>query len=304
MNPQRGDTDAVQIDRSLVLRLFAQAQGERWGLSLAQFAAAVEASASHGFGGRVPTPAELARYLETLHLEDLAVACACAAGHDSAWDHFVREHRPALYRAAEAIDRSGGARELADSLYGDLFGLTGRPADRRSLFRYFHGRSSLTTWLRAVLAQRHCDRCRAARRLDPLPDDESRAAIASPIGTVDPNRSRFIAAIRQALGSAVAGLAPRDRLRLGCYYAENLTLAEIGRLLGEHEATASRHLARSRREVRAGMEAELRRTHRFGADEIVECFESVMSDSGSLDLAEMLGSTSGRKIDAPDRSQG
>src|SRR6188768_3656187 len=122
MHPQRGDTDAVQIDRSLVLRLFAQAQGERWGLSPAEFAAALETSASHGFGGRAPTPGELARYLEALHLEDLAISCACAAGHDRAWDHFVREQRPALYRAAEAIDRSGGARELADSLYGDLFG--------------------------------------------------------------------------------------------------------------------------------------------------------------------------------------
>ena len=40
-------------------------------------------------------------------------------------------------------------------------------------------------------------------------------------------------------------LAPRDRLRLAYYYVEELTLAEIGKLLGEHEATVSRKLERT-----------------------------------------------------------
>ena len=33
------------------------------------------------------------------------------------------EYRPILYRAADALDPSGGARDLADSLYADLYGL-------------------------------------------------------------------------------------------------------------------------------------------------------------------------------------
>jgi len=304
MRPTRGDTDTVPIDQPTVLRLLARAHGERWGVSAETFADALERSAAHGLADKVATERDRARYLDSLNLEDLALACGCATGDERAWDHFVREHRPTLYRAAEAIDHSGGARELADSLYGDLFGLPGRSAERRSLFRYFHGRSSLATWLRAVLAQRHCDRLRTGRRLDPLPDDESPAAIPSPARSEDPRRGRFVDAIRQSLGVAIAALASRDRLRLGCYYAENLTLAEIGRLLGEHEATASRHLARTRRDVRAAIEAELRQTHGFGDEEIVQCFESVMSDSGSLDLTEMLGAAAGRKIDVPDRSEG
>ncbi len=58
-------------------------------------------------------------------------------------------------------------------LYADLFGLRDRDRERQSLFRYYHGRSSLTTWLRAVLAQRHVDRLRASRRTEPLPDEDS-----------------------------------------------------------------------------------------------------------------------------------
>ena len=46
--------------------------------------------------------------------------------------------RPVLYRAADAIDATGNARELADSLYADLYGLAEKGGKRQSLFRYFH----------------------------------------------------------------------------------------------------------------------------------------------------------------------
>ena len=69
-----------------------------------------------------------------------------------------------------------------------------RDGARQSLFRYFHGRSKLSTWLRAVLAQRHIDRLRAGRKLDPLPDDQDTlppGATATPIGdTMDPEHER------------------------------------------------------------------------------------------------------------------
>src|SRR6185437_4123563 len=126
------------------------------------------------------------------------------------WEHFMREQRPILYRSAGAIDSAGG-RELADSLYADLYGIADRGGTRRSLFRHFHGRSSLATWLRAVLAQRHVDRIRATRRLEPLPDDESPGAIASRQEPVDPERRRYLALVERALTQAVAGLAARDR---------------------------------------------------------------------------------------------
>ncbi len=90
----------------------------------------------------------------------------------------MREYRPVLYRSADAIDPGGGARELADSIYADLFGLQERDGERRSLFRYFHGRSSLATWLRAVLAQRLVDRVRSTRRLTPLDSAAKRTSAA------------------------------------------------------------------------------------------------------------------------------
>src|ERR1043165_6685404 len=113
------------------------------------------------------------------------LARRCAAVDERALERFVLEYRPVLYRAADALDPSGGARDLADSIYADLYS--------KSLFRYFQGRSSLATWLRAVLTQRYVDRVRAQKRLQPLPDDDETLAPSAAITTTpDPERARDV----------------------------------------------------------------------------------------------------------------
>lgn len=296
----------MPIDATLAKRLYLKAHAERWRVPLEQFAEALERSA------------ERSADLAGLHLEDLALACGCAAGDEAAWEHFIREHRPVLYRAADALDPSGGARDLADGIYGELF--------ERSLFRYFHGRSSLTTWLRAVLSQRHVDRLRAGRRLEPLPDDEFSAsggpanrrrqgyggppklyaeAKAGPYEggayAIEHEQQRCRELLQDALTRAVAELPPRDRLRLACYYAQELTLAETGKLLDEHEATCSRHLARTRKALRQEVERQLRDQNALSEAEIAECFTAVSQDPGELDLRQLLH-TDERKESQHDRS--
>ena len=292
----------MPIDEKLVERLYLKANGERWHVSKRRFAEALESSAQRAAGPDQP-PRDLERYLSTLHVEDLALACACADGDEAAWEHFVLQQRPLLYRAADALDAGGGARDLADALYADLFGLRQRAGGRQSLFRYFHGRSSLTTWLRAVLAQRHVDRLRSNRRVEALPDEDSSDALPAPQRTIDPDRHRYVELIRYALKRAVANLAARDRLRLACYYAQQLTLAETGRILGEHEATSSRQLARTRRVIRDDVEHQLRVERGLSDAEVSQCFECVTEDAGPLDLQSMLEVGSGRKESALDRSR-
>jgi RNA polymerase sigma factor (sigma-70 family) len=204
--------------------------------------------------------------------DDVALARACADGSAEAWDRFVLEYRPRLYAAARAIAGPDRGRELADSLYAELFGLETRGGKRRSLFTYYQGRSSLMTWLRAVLAQRHVDALRAEARTRPL-DDASTAALAAP--DPDPHASRRQAALNVAIREAVEALDPADRLRLAWYYAHDLTLAEIARLSGEHEATASRKLARTRRRIREVVERTLRERFGMSEAEMRECFERV-----------------------------
>jgi RNA polymerase sigma-70 factor len=238
------------------------------------------------------------------YARDLELARQCAAGEEQAWERFILEYRPVLYRAADALDPTGGARDLADSLYADLYGLPHGGSERRSLFRYFQGRSSLATWLRAVLAQRYVDRLRERKRLEPLPDED--APVATPSrpapDAIDPDRPRYLSLLREALSRAVDALVPRDRLRLGCYYLQQLTLAEIGRLLKEHEATVSRQLARTRRALREDVERQLRDGAKLSDPQIAECFAAASDDAGPLDLRQLLGSEAPRKKSASDRS--
>jgi RNA polymerase sigma factor (sigma-70 family) len=297
----RSNVVADLIPDPLVDSLYRQAGADRWALPRPRFVDALTSSAERALAGTSPDARVVARYLESLHLEDVALACACTEGNDSAWDFFVREHRPILYRAADALAPGGAARELADSLYADLYGLGNREASPGSLFRYFHGRSSLATWLRAVLAQRYVDRVRSNRRLDPLPVEDTLPAGAPAEREVSPDRPRFLALITRALTAAVSHLAPRDRLRLGCYYAQELTLAETGRLLREHEATVSRQIARSRAAIRKDVENQLR-SDGLTAAEIAECVASVTEDAGTLDLRSVFGPAAERKKNEENRS--
>ena len=251
-----------------------------WSLSVESFRAALERSVSSRFRGANPSSREINSYLESLNLADLALACACGDGNSGAWEEFIARYRPELYRAARAIAGESAGRELADSLYAELFGLESREGRRRTLFDYFHGRSKLGTWLRAILAQRHVNEIRRTRRTESLDasdgDDDARRAIDPPApveDTSEPERVRYLALLQATLSEALAALEPRDRLRLSYYYLEDLTLAEIGRLLGEHEATVSRKLDRARRDLHRQVDAALRNKKRLSDAQVQLCYE-------------------------------
>jgi len=117
-----------------------------------------------------PARDHLVEYLQTLYLRTWP-CCGLPRRFRIGLGIFCARISFALRAAAGAItkgSRAGAnAQELADSLFAELYGLVDGKRGERSLFRYFHGRSSLKTWLRAVLAQRHVDRLRESRRWNP-----------------------------------------------------------------------------------------------------------------------------------------
>ncbi len=311
--PKRGsDNPSVDLSRpfdgqtSLLEWFYAQSRASRWGVPRERFASVLERSAKKALSPGAVTPQELQEYLAALHLEDLALATACAEGGEEAWEHFFTTYRPYLRVAAAAILRcnagSAEACDLADSLFSELYGLAGGKGAERSLFRYFHGRSSLKTWLRAVLAQRHIDSIRAGRRFEELGKDEAgdggpKTPLGPQLQPIDPHRERYVASFTWALQTALELLEPQEKERLRLYYAEEKTLAEIGRLLGEHESSVSRHLDRVRRDLRQAVEGILRQG--IGAAngsavqsglsdaEIALCFEYSAGDT-PIDLDKLL----------------
>ncbi len=267
----------VSLDAAQTVLRRAAAPAE-WQLTAERVQRTLERSVAHRFANAAPNDARTTQvYLDSLQAVDLALACACSDGNPAAWDFFVAQYRPELYRAARAIAGESAARELADSLYAELYGLRDVAGQRKSLFDYFLGRSKLTTWLHAILAQRHVDGFRRARRtesLDAAAGSTDRASLAAPAQLAsDPERERYLAMLQGVLLAALEKLEARDRLRLAYYYVEGLTLAQIGKLVDEHEATVSRKLQRTRREVRKQVEAALRREKKLSEAQLQLCYE-------------------------------
>jgi RNA polymerase sigma-70 factor, ECF subfamily len=272
----------VSITMAERLLLDAAAPAD-WNLTAEQFQIALERSVARRFSSgsskTTPNSASVEKYLESLRTADLALACACGAGNHAAWEYFVGTYRSQLHRSARSIAGESCGRELADSLFGELFGLRESEGMRRSLFDYFHGRSKLGTWLHAILAQRHVDEIRRTRNMDPLDDrDEGESGASSQKlravgGSPDLERERYLAMMQAAVESALDALEPRDRLRLAYYYVEELTLLEIGKLLGEHEATASRKIERTRLDVRRHVDAALRGGKKLSEAQVRQCYE-------------------------------
>lgn len=279
---------APPVSGAVIDALLARSDAARWHVSREAFAAAVHRAVAAQAGADADT-ARLDQIASTLHAADLALAVACAAGHGAAWDHFVLTYRPELYRAARAMTDDATGRELADSLYADLFGLDTQDGERRSLFRYYHGRAKLTTWLRSVLAQRHVDVVRARRRTTSLDDDAERPAderlAAAPVADPATAASMRLAAL--AVTAALDLLTWDDRRRLACYYVYGLKLLAIGRLFDESEATASRKLERARQTLRTGIEAALAARGMAARD--VDDWAAVARQAWDAALADALG---------------
>jgi len=285
--PSAGPGSLLAGCETLLVSLFTQSGAARWGLSRSQFICGLERSLRKRFQDGAPAPARLEEYLLTLHTEDLALTTACIEGSEAAWEYFVQEYRGYLRAAAGAIAKASryGAnpQELADSLFSDLFGLMDGKRGERSLFRYFHGRSSLKTWLRTVLAQRHVDHIRSRSRLESLDAGDGETPVLPPDRLQiqplqDPHRAHYLSCFTAALQHCLKLLPPGDRERLELYYARQMKLAEIGRQLGEHESSVSRNLDRIRGELRELAERHLRDAYFLSDAEIRQCFEYAAED--------------------------
>lgn len=250
--------------------LYEKSGGERYGLTLQAFGVVLEQVAVK----YVPqaTQQQKLEFWRDLKLEELALARACAAGHDAAWQAFLTRFREKLYDIARGITKEdSSARDLADSLYADLYGTSERDGCRVSRLNFYMGRGSLEGWLRTVLAQEFVNRYRKTKRLVSLEEqaeDGVQFSAAAPAGPTSPLDSRLGAALDEALGQ----LADEDRLVLASYYLDDRTLTEIGRVVGVHESTISRRLEKLlktlRKQVLAGLVS--RGMNRGQAEEALE----------------------------------
>ena len=262
---------AVQsIVNEVLADLYAKSGCEKIGLARESFAAILcEVGSKYATPGT--SESDIRALLLSLRVDELALARACAVGNNSAWEVFLTRYREKLYLCALRIAREdSAARELADTLYADLYGTNLRDGQRVSKLASYTGRGSLEGWLRTVLAQEFVNRYRRTKRLVSL-DEESeegvqfRAPDPEPVAAADQR-------LAQATDEALVALSSADRVVLSAYYLDGRTLAEIARMLGVHESTISRKVDKLAKSLRKQIVAALvrRDMSRREAEEALE----------------------------------
>jgi RNA polymerase sigma-70 factor (ECF subfamily) len=262
---------AVQsVVNELLADLHAKGGCEKIGLTRESFATILcEIGSKHSTAATSET--EVRTFFLTLRIDELALARACAAGNNSAWEIFLTRFREKLYLSALRIAREdSAARELADTLYADLYGTSTRDGQRVSKLASYSGRGSLEGWLRTVVAQEYVNRYRRTKRLVSL-DEESEEGVQFRAPDPEPSPPADLR-LAQATDEALAFLSGEDRMVLSAYYLDGRTLAEIARMLGVHESTISRKLDKLAKSLRKQIVAALvrRGMSRRQAEEALE----------------------------------
>lgn len=246
--------------------------------------------------------AQLREFCFSLKIEELVLARACAAGNERAWETFMLRYRERLYEIGLHITREdSAARDLSDSIYGDLYGAVGKDGRRVSKLASYTGRGSLEGWLRTVMAQEQVNRYRRHKRMVSLDEEtEEGQQFASP----DPEPAHAVdPRLESATDEALASLPADERFILAAYYLDNRTLAEIARMLSVHESTISRKLDRLAKSLRKHILAGLSRRG-MSRRQAEEALEVDVRDLG-LNIRERLAQDSAppafhkKKVEAP-----
>ncbi len=273
-------------------------------------------------------PAVVQKFFDDLRADDMCLVVACERGDEGAWRDLIEEYTPTVRSAARAAcSNETDAEELAGSVWAELYGLrrinthgtdgldgAGRLSGKLA---YYSGCGSLGGWLRAVVAQMNVDRHRRTARfvqteeasdLDRLSNEARKGT-----GGIEDNFSAVAASdpehafeqketgrdLHRALARAIGELSDEDRLLIKLYYYDDLRLREAGAILGVHEATASRRLARAQKELRKETEKILREEFRWTAHETARAFADptlhFAADGTNADLGRALMNESLRR---------
>jgi len=217
--------------------------------------------------------------IRSLNCNDLCMAIACANGDEAAWEDFYREYRGFMISIARSVTQDvTAAEQLADSTFAELYGLRESGGVRVSKFSFYSGRGSLRGWLRAVVFQLSADIYRKTGRFVQTEEAEDMEHLAAAPATqaaieTDMVGEQYHLAVGSSLRKAIDSLEPREKLLLAHYYYDEMTLREIGKLFGVHEATICRWLAKIQKRARKLVEKSLARDHHFNRTQIAEALQ-------------------------------
>jgi RNA polymerase sigma-70 factor (ECF subfamily) len=241
------------------------------------------------WAGHLQGAGDLLGQIDRTHLEDLALALACAEGSPTALERLQSHLLPQALNAVRRIDPSPS---FLDELRQHLLERLLLPRDGQPpRIAEFAAQSSLLHWLRAVALRQALNHRRDARRIPEELAGETLVEIAAPLR--DPQlellKQRHGPAFSQALREGLSALEARERSLLRLHYVDGLSLAQIGAVYQVNKSTISRWLnaAREALLVRLGGALE----DRLGvAPSELESLMRALRSQVELDLSSLLRS--------------
>ena len=165
--------------------------------------------------------------------DDAALVRRCLADEGDAWRELVDRHRPAMIDMARRILSTSQAADLVDAVIADVW-------QRRKLAGY-QGRSSLRTWLGAVVVNASLNERRSlASRAEAAPRGDDPEPIV--LEAADVEQRQLSAILQEAIGA----LSASEKALVLMYYEQNLTLDAIAMVFGASKSTLSRRLRDAR----------------------------------------------------------
>jgi RNA polymerase sigma-70 factor (ECF subfamily) len=169
------------------------------------------------------------------HPDDAILVRRCLAGDADAWQALAEAHRRRMIALARRILPVQDAEDVVDAVLADLW-------ERRKLIGY-EGRSSLRTWLGAIVLNSALNARRASASRATL----VAAVPPAPAAAVDSTAARQLHTV---LRDAIASLDAAMRTLVLLYYEQDLSLDAVGRLFGLSKSTLSRTLKDARERIR------------------------------------------------------
>src|SRR5882762_3250090 len=130
-----------------------------------------------------PGSAQIDKFMDGLHADDLCLVIACERGDQNAWSDLFEGYGATVRSAARAASSNEAmADDVAQSIWADLHGLKmredGKPAGKLA---YYSGAGSLGGWLRAVVGQLAIDQHRRQSRLVQTEEDSDLDRLAQDV---------------------------------------------------------------------------------------------------------------------------
>jgi len=221
--------------------------------------------------------------LAQLHLADLYLACAAAAGDTAALSVFEATLMAEVGAAAARVDASPWFVDEVKQVVRERLFVGVGDAPRKIL--QYAGRGPLAGWIRVTAL-------RTARNL--RPDDRrrddrgvSRLAATERDPALELLRERLRGPFERAFAAALAALPQSDRNLLRLSYLDGLTARQIARIENVHETTAARRIARLRDRILADVRRDLAAELSLSEAELDSAIRAIRSEL-HLSIARLL----------------